>query len=95
MLSPTRLRCEYLADPLAVDTPAPRLSWELESTTPAARGERQSAYRIVVRRTSGTRPTTVWDTGVVKSADTSQIEYRGKQPESCARYQWKVRVWDA
>jgi hypothetical protein len=30
-LSPDRLRCEYLDNPLGIDTPQPRLSWVLES----------------------------------------------------------------
>ena len=30
-LSPERLRCEYLDNPLGIDTPQPRLSWVVES----------------------------------------------------------------
>src|SRR5512139_3298634 len=41
------LRCESLDDPLGVDTPRPRLSWAMEAAgrAPAARGQRQTAYR--------------------------------------------------
>ena len=44
-LAVVRLRCEYLENPLGIDTLHPLLSWALESS---ARGERQTAFRIVV-----------------------------------------------
>jgi len=44
-LQPAELRCEYVVDPPAVDTPKPRLSWVLQSL---ARGQVQTAYRILV-----------------------------------------------
>ena len=40
----TSLVCEYLTNPIAVDVPAPRLSWALESTE---RGQKQTAYQII------------------------------------------------
>ena len=43
--APSGLRCEYLTDPVGIDVPQPRLSWVLEH---AARGERQTAYQILV-----------------------------------------------
>ncbi|MGE5612145.1 MAG: hypothetical protein ACM359_23055, partial [Bacillota bacterium] len=42
------LRCEYLGDPLGIDVRRPRLSWQLAATDPAARGQRQTAYRVLV-----------------------------------------------
>jgi hypothetical protein len=44
----THLRCEYLVDPLGIDVVKPRLSWVMES---ARRGERQTAYQILVAST--------------------------------------------
>jgi len=43
--APSGLRCEYLADPVGIDVPQPRLSWVLEHS---ARGERQTAYQVLV-----------------------------------------------
>ena len=40
-----RLRCEYLADPMGIETASPRLSWVLESSE---RAQRQSGYQILV-----------------------------------------------
>ena len=44
-LTPTYLRCESLVDPLGIDVRAPRLSWIVESP---ARGQKQTAYRVLV-----------------------------------------------
>lgn len=40
-----RLRCEYLVNPLGVDSAQPRLSWTLDSKE---RGQVQTAYQILV-----------------------------------------------
>ena len=39
------LRCEYLDNPLGIDTPQPRLSWVLESTAAGAEADRVSGAR--------------------------------------------------
>ncbi len=90
----TTLRCEYLSNPLAVDAPTPRLSWLLESNE---RGQRQTAYRILaasspqlLERNQGD----LWDSGVVNSDQSIQVEYRGKPLPSRTRVWWKVRAWD-
>lgn len=88
------LRCEYQRDPVAVDAAAPRLSWVLESD---ARGERQTAYRILVassadrlQRDEGD----LWDSGKVASAEQNQVAYAGKPLAANAECFWKVQVWD-
>jgi len=43
-----RLRCEYLSNPLGIDVSCPRLSWTVRATEPSARGQSQTAYRILV-----------------------------------------------
>ena len=47
-LSLIDLRCEYRKDPLGIDIPRPRLSWAPASDR---RGQRQTAYRILVAST--------------------------------------------
>lgn len=44
-LRPTRLRCEYHADPLGINTASPRLSWIVES---GQQGQAQTVYRLLV-----------------------------------------------
>ncbi len=88
------LRCGYVADPLGVDTPAPRLSWTLEGT---GRGLRQTAYRILVASAPGLLARgagDLWDSGAVASDRTNQIAYAGKPLRSGGRCWWKVRVVD-
>ncbi|MCX7029868.1 MAG: family 78 glycoside hydrolase catalytic domain [Spirochaetes bacterium] len=91
MLQPTRLRCEYLVDAVGIDCLEPRLSWVLQTDHPDRRGERQTGWQIIVRRDAGA---VAWNSGRVASDETAQIVYRGRLLEPCARYRWKVRVWD-
>jgi alpha-L-rhamnosidase len=92
-LTPTSLRCEYRVDPLGIDVSQPRLSWIVTSD---ARNQIQTAYRVVVaenRETLGDDPATLWDSGRVKSDQTTAI-YAGQPLKSRQRAYWKVRVWD-
>ena len=91
---PVRLRCEYLAEPLGVETAAPRLSWRLESPV---RGDRQSAYHLLVSSAAELLRSDIgdfWDSGKVDVDHAPSVEYAGEALLSCARYHWKVRWWD-
>lgn len=88
------LRCEYLTDPLAIETPAPRLSWRIAS---AVRGQRQTAYRVLVasdlehlERGNGD----LWDSGLVQDALTVNIAYAGSPLGSRQECLWKVQSLD-
>lgn len=88
------LQCEYNKNPVAVQSLRPRLSWILASRTP---DQGQSAYQVLVAssldRLKRSEPD-MWNSGQVKSDQSTQIEYGGKQLQSGAKYYWKVRVWD-
>jgi alpha-L-rhamnosidase len=91
---PVRLRCEYLAEPLGVDTPTPRLSWLVESP---ARGEHPRAWQVFVSSARELLQSDIgdfWDTGMIDAAGAPRLEYAGEALQSCARYFWKVRWWD-
>src|ERR1039458_4058970 len=93
-LSPDQLRCEYLDNPLGLDTPQPRLSWVLESKQ---RAEMQTAYQILTASSEALLKADsgdLWDTGKVASEQTLHIVYAGKALGSSHRCYWKVRVWD-
>jgi alpha-L-rhamnosidase len=93
-LSPDRLRCEYLDNPLGIDTAQPRLSWVLESTQ---RAEKQTAYQILAATSEALLKSDrgdLWDTGKVASDQTLHVVYAGKALASSQRCYWKVRVWD-
>jgi len=92
--SPSGLRCEYLPEPLGVDTPQPRFSWVL---THSERNEKQSAYQVLVAATPEALARDLgdqWDSGKTASEDSSQVVYAGKPLESGRAYYWKVRYWD-
>lgn len=93
-LRPEQLRCEYLDDPIAIDTPHPRLSWAFAS---GGRAERQTAYQVVVGSTPrdlGRGAKVLWDSGKVLSAEQNQIEYAGRPLAANEECWWRVRVWD-
>lgn len=91
--TPVRLRCEYIENPLGLDTPTPHLSWQSDSTE---RNWSQSAYQVLVassiERLAGPD---IWDSGKVDSGESVGIVYRGRALESGKRYYWRVRTWDA
>ena len=77
-MRPTHLRCEYLTDPLGIDTPTPRLSWVPPFD--------QAAYQIKV--------TGLWDSGCVRSAESLHVQYAGPTLQPRRRYVWRVRCWN-
>jgi alpha-L-rhamnosidase len=96
-LEPVGLRTEYRANPLGIDTPAPRLSWILRPVRPGARGQRQSAYQVLVATTPDALRqgrADLWDSGRVRSASPIHVVYGGRPLRSGQRVYWSVRVWD-
>lgn len=96
-IRPINLRCEYMDNPLGIDVVRPRLSWTLDALTPEQRGLRQEAYRILVAssperlaRDEGD----LWDSGKVRSSQSNQLVYGGRELRSLDACHWKVRVWD-
>jgi hypothetical protein len=93
-LTPSGLRCEYLVNPIGIDSPKPRLGWVLESSE---RGPRQMAYQIRVAANADALAqdgNVLWDSGQVKFTDQNQIAYGGPALQSHQECFWSVRVWD-
>jgi len=93
-LVPCKLRCEYLVNPLGIDTPAPRLSWIVESEE---NGQLQSAYRITAASSEeklASGDCDMWDSGKVVSGETSHIPYAGCGLPGGRRVYWRVQAWD-
>ncbi len=96
-LVPGELRCEYLLDPLGIDGIHPRLSW-IVLDTGGGRAQTQKSYQIIVASSEKNLDANVgdlWDTGIILSNQTNQIEYSGKALTSRMRCFWKVKIWDA
>src|SRR5581483_7145949 len=85
---PVHLRCDYLQNPVGIDGPAPRFSWQSDNTE---RNWRQAAYRITVTDSSSAQ---VWDSGRREWSESVGIVYRGIALQPRTRYYWTVRVWD-
>src|SRR5260370_42613723 len=90
-LQPVNLRCEHRVNPLGVGDATPGLSWQLQSDGQgfAYRGERQTAYEILVE--SGVGAADLWDSGTVVSSETD-IVYAGQPLTSGKHCFWQVRV---
>ncbi len=81
------LLTENLSDPIGIDSPQPRFSWQLFSDQ---RNVLQTAYEIKV--SSGKKNT--WSSGKILSGESVQVAYKGSQLQSGTKYNWQVRVWD-
>jgi alpha-L-rhamnosidase len=96
-LTPVRLRCEHLENPLGIDVVQPRLSWELTAKV-GQRAQRQTAWRVVVSSSlekSKNNQGDLWDSGKVESSQSILVAYSGKPLASRQRCWWKVMAWDA
>lgn len=91
--STSRLRVEYLENPLTIDVKTPRFSWALQHTS---RGQTQSAYQIIVNilQPTGGKGPTVWDTGKVASSTSLNVPYGGVPLADDSDYAWTVTWWD-
>jgi hypothetical protein len=88
------LRCELNVNPLNIDAPNPRLSWQLDSSE---RDQIQTAYQVL----AASDPTLLtpdaadlWNSGRVESRESLQIAYEGKPLASGQAVYWTVRAWD-
>lgn len=93
-IKPVNLRCEYLTDPLSIETTSPRLSWIIVSPQ---REMRQTAYQVLTASSLDSLAKDqgdLWDSGKVVSDQSIQVEYAGKPLTSRMRCYWKVRIWD-
>jgi alpha-L-rhamnosidase len=89
------LQCEYVENPIGIEVPDPRLSWQIES--PRA-GERQTAYHVLVARTPENLSADLgdrWDSGKVETDRSAHVGYAGTPLRSRDRCFWKVRFWDS
>ncbi|NCU04326.1 MAG: family 78 glycoside hydrolase catalytic domain, partial [Chitinophagaceae bacterium] len=93
-LSVSNLRCESSTDPLGIESPQPKLSWQLQSNQ---QNILQTAYRILVADDEALLNKNignVWDSKQIKSSASIQVAYAGRSLQSAKKYFWKVQVWD-
>ena len=87
------LECEYVTNPLGIDIPQPRFSWNISSEL---RGVSQSAYHILVADSPQklrNKQGDIWDSGKILSDKSTNIVYQGIPLQSGKKYYWNVCVW--
>ncbi len=90
----TRLRCEYLVNPLGIDQSLPRLSWIIESDR---QGTYQSARRVRVASAPellAAGQSDLWDSGRIEDDRSVHICYEGMPLTSRQPCHWQVQIWD-
>jgi alpha-L-rhamnosidase len=89
---PTALKCEYLENPVGIDTEMPRFLWILNSNE---KSKMQTAYRIVVYTRNSASEETIWDSGKILCPGSVNNFYKGEKAlQSQTTYYWKVKIWD-
>ncbi|MDP4238663.1 MAG: family 78 glycoside hydrolase catalytic domain [Bacteroidota bacterium] len=89
----SNLRCEYQSNPLGLDTPAPRFTWNFETSDDRFT---QKYYQIKVATSPGLLENgmaDIWSSDMIESSR-SFSEYKGKPLTSHTKYYWNVVVWD-
>ena len=85
-------KIEDLVNPIGIDIPVPRFSWQLESDK---RNVMQTAYEIHVSDNMSTLSKAgIWNSGKVVSDQSVFIAYGGPTLESGKKYFWQARIWD-
>jgi len=89
----TALKTEYLVNPIGLDNPNPRFTWQMND---AGQGAKQTAYRILLDTDSAmlvNATAKLWNTGWVKSDDNLVI-YSGQSLKPFTKYYWKIDIAD-
>ena len=79
------LKCEYLSNPLAVESLNPRLSWKIETDDENAYNVKQEAYQVLVASSVeklSEDKADLWNSGKLESDQNSHIIYQGKNLKS-------------
>ena len=87
------LRCELLQNPVGIDVPKPRLSWEIKSNE---RNIYQTAYQIIASsslKKLNNNEADIWNSGKINSDKSVQVLYNGTTLKSGEYVYWKVKVW--
>jgi alpha-L-rhamnosidase len=87
-VSVQHLLTENSVNPIGLDEPSPRFSWQLSASD---RNEQQTAYEI---RVTGQGRQAVWNSGKVESGGSLLVAYSGPALQSGRKYYWQVRIWD-
>ncbi len=94
---PVNLRCGSWLNPLGIDDPNPRLSWQVVTTNATDRAQSETAYEIQAASSAAllnAGQPDLWDSGKVVSSQPFNVAYGGSALTSAQQVFWQVRVWD-
>ena len=89
-LEVTNLRTEDYHNPVGIDRSSIHLSWQLQSEQ---RGVMQTSYSVQIA-TDALFGNVVWESAVVNSDQSVDVEAKGFTPAAETRYYWRVTVSD-
>ncbi len=93
-IQPVKLTCEYIENPLGLDVPKPRFSWNFTSKS---KNQSQSAYELVVGENGQDVQNgkgAAWQSSKVNSSESLHITYNGAALKPFTKYFWRVKVYD-
>lgn len=87
------LKVDSNKNPVGLDHERPVFSWKIASSDYAVY---QKAYQIKVYQADYVtdQKKLVWDSGKVRSSDTTNISYQGRDLQSACVYEWQLAIWD-
>lgn len=88
------LKCEYLTEPLAINTRTPKFSWKISA---AERGFMQNGYEIIVADNESDIKAckgNIWRKKATGASESLHVSYEGNPLSSGQIYYWRVRVFD-
>lgn len=88
----SNLQCEHLTNPLGIDNPHPRFTWQMDDPR---QGAKQTGYQIVVGSDSIKVANGNGDSWQVRKANSAAnlVVYDGKALRPFTKYYWSVIVW--
>lgn len=92
-VQPVNLQCEYLKNPIGLDTSTPRFMWQMNDSR---NGAFQAAYQVLVGSDSvkvASGSGELWDTGKIDGSG-RLVNYAGKTLSPFSKYYWTVVLWD-
>jgi alpha-L-rhamnosidase len=87
------LKCEHLIQPVGIDSPEPRFTWQMDSDK---HGLKQISYKITVGTDSvkvASGKGNVWDSRKINTQHSLAV-YTGPRLNPFTRYYWSVKIWD-
>ena len=87
------LTCNAISNPTAIESKQPLFSWIIK-----AKGHNQSqvSYQVLVAsslKKLNEKEADLWNSKQVKSANSAQVKYAGKELKPTQKYYWKVKIW--